>query len=83
MMSVKQTRLSVLAVAAVLLASAQSHAAIALDRTRVIFNGAEKSVSLNVSNLNKELPYRRRDGLRIRTEKNFVTAGGFAAGAAY
>lgn len=57
MMSVKQTRLSVLAVAAVLLASAQSHAAIALDRTRVIFNGAEKSVSLNVSNLNKELPY--------------------------
>lgn len=57
MMSVKQTRFSVLAVAAVLLASAQSHAAIALDRTRVIFNGAEKSVSLNVSNLNKELPY--------------------------
>ncbi|QXO64987.1 fimbria/pilus periplasmic chaperone [Morganella morganii] len=57
MMSVKHTRLFVPAIAAVLLASAQSHAAIALDRTRVIFNGAEKSVSLNVSNMNKELPY--------------------------
>ena len=35
----------------------QAVAAIALDRTRVIFNGAEKSISLNVSNQNKDLPY--------------------------
>ena len=35
----------------------QAIAAIALDRTRVIFNGADKSVSLNVSNQNKDLPY--------------------------
>jgi P pilus assembly chaperone PapD len=35
----------------------QSNAAISLDRTRVIFNGASKSVSLNVSNENKHLPY--------------------------
>lgn len=35
----------------------QAIAAIALDRTRVIFNGADKSVSLNISNQNKELPY--------------------------
>ncbi|MBG3128753.1 fimbria/pilus periplasmic chaperone [Proteus mirabilis] len=35
----------------------QAIAAIALDRTRVIFNGGEKSVSLNISNQNKELPY--------------------------
>ncbi|MFZ4835156.1 fimbria/pilus periplasmic chaperone [Rouxiella sp. Mn2063] len=35
----------------------QAQAAIALDRTRVVFNGAEKSVSLNVSNENKSLPY--------------------------
>ena len=40
-----------------ILAAPAGQAAIALDRTRVIFNGAEKSVSLNVSNLNKELPY--------------------------
>ncbi len=32
-------------------------AAIALDRTRVIFNGSAQSVSLSVSNQNKQLPY--------------------------
>ncbi|WP_240648195.1 fimbria/pilus periplasmic chaperone, partial [Serratia marcescens] len=35
----------------------QAQAAIALDRTRVIFDGSEKSVSLNISNQNKQLPY--------------------------
>ncbi|WP_312847923.1 fimbria/pilus periplasmic chaperone [Serratia proteamaculans] len=35
----------------------QAQAAIALDRTRVVFNGTEKSVSLNISNENKQLPY--------------------------
>ncbi|HGM5492529.1 TPA: fimbria/pilus periplasmic chaperone [Serratia fonticola] len=35
----------------------QANAAIALDRTRVIFNGASKSVSMSVSNENKQLPY--------------------------
>lgn len=34
-----------------------AEAAIALDRTRVIFDGALNSVSLNVSNHNKQLPY--------------------------
>ncbi|MGQ6550649.1 fimbria/pilus periplasmic chaperone (plasmid) [Serratia sp. JSRIV001] len=33
------------------------HAAISLDRTRVVFPGSEKSVSLNVSNQNPSLPY--------------------------
>lgn len=32
-------------------------AAIALDRTRVIFNGAEKSMTVNIENKNKSLPY--------------------------
>lgn len=40
-----------------ILAAQHADAAIALDRTRVIFNGAEKSVSLNISNENKQLPY--------------------------
>lgn len=40
---------------AVVVESAQ--AAIALDRTRIIFDGSQKSVSLNVSNQNKQLPY--------------------------
>jgi len=35
----------------------QAQAAIALDRTRIIFNDTDKSVSLNVSNENKSLPY--------------------------
>lgn len=35
----------------------QAQAAIALDRTRVVFSGADKSVSLNISNENKQLPY--------------------------
>lgn len=35
----------------------QAQAAIALDRTRVVFDGGQKSVSLNVSNHNKQLPY--------------------------
>ncbi|MGN7915780.1 fimbria/pilus periplasmic chaperone [Enterobacter sp. 22466] len=35
----------------------QATAAIALDRTRVIFNGGSHSMSLNVTNENKELPY--------------------------
>ncbi|WIF62916.1 fimbria/pilus periplasmic chaperone [Enterobacter cloacae] len=34
-----------------------SWAAIALDRTRVIVNGTDKAVALNVSNQNKQLPY--------------------------
>ena len=33
------------------------HAAIALDRTRVVFEGSQNSVSLNISNENKQLPY--------------------------
>ncbi|MCW2257497.1 P pilus assembly chaperone PapD [Providencia alcalifaciens] len=35
----------------------EANAAIALDRTRVIFNGNDKTISLNVTNQNKDLPY--------------------------
>lgn len=41
----------------VMVAVQQGHAAIALDRTRVIFDGSQKSVSLRISNQNKQLPY--------------------------
>lgn len=40
-----------------ILAAHSATAAIALDRTRVIYNGDQKSVSMTVSNQNKELPY--------------------------
>ncbi|OAH32811.1 fimbria/pilus periplasmic chaperone [Serratia marcescens] len=39
------------------LGAQQAQGAIALDRTRVVFDGSQKSVSLNVTNQNKQLPY--------------------------
>lgn len=36
---------------------APAQAAIALDRTRIVFDGTQKSVSLNITNENKHLPY--------------------------
>ncbi|WP_332768595.1 fimbria/pilus periplasmic chaperone [Pseudomonas koreensis] len=35
----------------------QAQAAVALDRTRAVFNDGEKSISLSISNDNKTLPY--------------------------
>ncbi|WP_272691083.1 fimbria/pilus periplasmic chaperone [Providencia sp. PROV116] len=34
-----------------------AYGAISMDRTRVIFDGSQKSISLNISNNNKQLPY--------------------------
>lgn len=48
---------SVIAAAAGLLLSQSVQAAIGLDRTRVVFDGGDKSVVLNVTNNNKTLPY--------------------------
>lgn len=55
----KQVKYPVLMTTALLsvLVTAQAGAAIALDRTRVIVNGNDKSVSLNVKNQNTQLPY--------------------------
>lgn len=39
------------------LVSLQAHAAIALDRTRVVLEGGQKSISMSVGNENKQLPY--------------------------
>lgn len=49
--------LSRIAVLLSVLVAAQSYGAVSLDRTRVIFEGGQKSVSLVVSNDNKQLPY--------------------------
>ncbi|MEG9795524.1 fimbria/pilus periplasmic chaperone [Serratia marcescens] len=56
MMTSKRIPLSVLALSG-FLAGHSAWAAISLDRTRVVFNGAEKSQSLTVSNQNKQMPY--------------------------
>lgn len=54
----RNNTLSVLVIAlSGLLVTQQVSAAIALDRTRVIVNGGDKSVSLNLTNENKNLPY--------------------------
>lgn len=48
---------SALLIMAGLMATQAAHAAIALDRTRVIFNGAQGAESLSITNQNKTLPY--------------------------
>lgn len=45
------------------------HSAISLDRTRIIFNAEEKSVSINVGNSNKQLPYLAQTWLEDDTGK--------------
>lgn len=37
--------------------SSTAYSAVSMDRTRVIFDGGQKSISLNISNNNKQLPY--------------------------
>jgi chaperone protein PapD len=54
-MKLRNTPIFILLLASII--SQQAVAAIALDRTRVIVNGNEKSVSLSISNHNKQLPY--------------------------
>lgn len=39
------------------LSSVPGYAAVALDRTRAVFNGDQKSISMTVTNESKELPY--------------------------
>ncbi|HHR5551448.1 TPA: fimbria/pilus periplasmic chaperone [Klebsiella aerogenes] len=53
----QRTLFAVLLIGFGVMSAAPAGAAIALDRTRVIFNGDSKSLSLNVSNENKQLPY--------------------------
>lgn len=56
--AVNKSMLKLMAISfASLLVAQSAYAAIALDRTRVIVTGQDKSVSLSVSNQNKQLPY--------------------------
>lgn len=51
-----------------------AHAAVSLDRTRAVFNGDNKSISLNISNENKQIPYLAQAWLEDATEKK-ITSG--------
>ncbi len=54
-----------------------AQAAISLDRTRAIFNGADKSMTLNIANDNKQLPYLAQAWLENATqEKNYGGSSG-------
>ncbi|EAX4319106.1 fimbria/pilus periplasmic chaperone [Salmonella enterica subsp. enterica serovar Richmond] len=53
-------------------------AAISLDRTRAIFNGADKSMTLNIANDNKQLPYLAQAWLENAAQEK-ITAGPLVA----
>jgi len=57
MLTMKKTVFAAALALTGIMATQQAFAAIALDRTRVVYNGEEKSISLNISNENKNLPY--------------------------
>ncbi|MFC0226922.1 fimbria/pilus periplasmic chaperone [Serratia aquatilis] len=57
MKSVKARNIGLSGVVLYALATTAAQAAIALDRTRVVFEGDKQSVSLNISNDNQQLPY--------------------------
>lgn len=48
-------------------------AAVTLDRTRAVFNGGNKSISLNISNENKQLPYLAQAWLENAEGKKITT----------
>ncbi|EAM8425036.1 hypothetical protein D6J78_12665 [Salmonella enterica subsp. enterica serovar Abaetetuba] len=49
------------------------NAAVALDRTRAVFNGNVKSISLNISNENQKVPYLAQAWLEDAQEKKITT----------
>ena len=58
---------------ALLMSVQASQAAIALDRTRAIFNGDQKSISLNINNENKQLPYLAQAWLEDKDHKKITS----------
>ncbi len=53
----KHSKLAVALLTGGILLSQMAQAAVSLDRTRVVFDGELKSITLNISNNNKQLPY--------------------------
>lgn len=48
-------------------------AAVSLDRTRAVFDGSKKSISLNISNENKQIPYLAQAWLEDEHDKKITT----------
>lgn len=53
----KNKMMTTLVLVSGLVMCSETEAALSIDRTRIIFNGTEKSMTLNVSNSSKKLPY--------------------------
>lgn len=72
-MTIKTFSRTAVLVMAGLVTAHTAHAAIALDRTRVIFNGSQGAESLSITNQNKNLPYlaqawiENAEGLKIES----------------
>ncbi|TSB25742.1 fimbria/pilus periplasmic chaperone [Serratia marcescens] len=53
----KMRKVTLVLAGALMAVAPMTQAAVALDRTRAVFNGDSKSISLNIGNDNKQLPY--------------------------
>lgn len=53
----KNLALRVVLLGCVMQAGTAAHAAVSLDRTRAVYDGDNKSITLNIQNINKQLPY--------------------------
>ncbi|MBI6550256.1 fimbrial biogenesis chaperone [Xenorhabdus lircayensis] len=69
----KKRCLQKLACSALVFAAFSTQAAISLDRTRVVFDGENKSISLNILNENKQLPYLAQVWLEDENQKKIMT----------
>lgn len=65
----KKTLMTVVCLSAI----SASQAAISLDRTRAIFNGDEKSMTLSIANDNKQLPYLAQAWLENDKQEKITT----------
>lgn len=63
--------------------SPAAHASVTPDRTRLVFNESDKSISVTLRNNNEKLPYGAKLAGRREGQQNHLAAGGTAAGAAY
>ena len=73
MLKMKPALKKTLMAVACLSAVPAAHAAISLDRTRAIFNGGEKSMTLNVANDNKQLPYLAQAWIENEKQEKITT----------
>lgn len=70
----KSVKITLAGVVALCLSSlSTAHAAISLDRTRVVFNGGDKSMTLNIANDNKQLPYLAQAWMEDTHQKKIST----------